>query len=525
MWMFGEHGVSIFNPDGSEQVKTIEPEKVCRNVTSSSGSSRIRCDFYDVVSDGQKYVWAAVASGVPKIDVFRIDTGDLVGSFDTCGSPRDLDYHPLREEIWVHCADYSDVEASHMDVFSAVTPTVPVSTTITMHDNTALRSYGKLEVHASLGDVAYSTVTGHPTLFKIDLAERRVLEEFNLKGDNPKFHGVYDIVYSPVNGHLYARSEVCCTCGFEGADNLECGKYGSQNITIAGELIEGQCGSHCRGGITDTIGVIEFDTNTDTVVGTHRFVGSAPVYAPFASPDGKHIVMFGLDGGKTVEILKAGESGQKSQLEYTLSLDFNTTNVEEYQVFYDFAYVQYNGMNCFVVSSASDYKVAVVNMDTLEASYIMLKDIPYDDRRRSRQIEWAEGTPYVWIGGRIDEEAYVVDLEKMELVRTFTDVDARKLLSVAHHSFNFMAEELSGMMSSDMNDMVSSTQSNSVSEDSSSNDSLSIVALALSCIAIAAVAASLFVKKGGVKSQPQESAIGAGAKSVDPSLMVPPSVN
>jgi hypothetical protein len=213
------------------------------------------------------------------------------------------------------------------------------------------------------------------------------------------------------------------------------------------------------------------------------------------------------------------------QLEYTLSLDFNTTNVEEYQVFYDFAYVQYNGMNCFVVSSASDYKVAVVNMDTLEASYIMLKDIPYDDRRRSRQIEWAEGTPYVWIGGRIDEEAYVVDLEKMELVRTFTDVDARKLLSVAHHSFNFMAEELSGMMSSDMNDMVSSTQSNSVSDDSSSNDSLSIVALALSCIAIAAVAASLFVKKGGVKSQPQESAIGAGAKSVDPSLMVPPSVN
>jgi hypothetical protein len=185
MWMFGENGVSIFTPDGSEEVKTIAPEKVCKNVTSDDGDSRIRCDFYDVVSDGQKYVWAAVASGVPKIDVFRIDTGDLVGSFDTCGSPRDLDYHPLREEIWVHCADFSDVAESHMDVFSAITPTVPISTTITMHDNTALRSYGKLEVHASLGDVAYSTVTGQPSLFKIDLAERRVLEEFNLKGDNP----------------------------------------------------------------------------------------------------------------------------------------------------------------------------------------------------------------------------------------------------------------------------------------------------------------------------------------------------
>lgn len=230
--------------------------------------------------------------------------------------------------------------------------------------------------------------------------------------------------------------------------------------------------------------------------------------------------MFGLDGGRTVEILKAGESGQKSELEFTLSLDFNTTNVEDYQVFYDFAYVQYNGINCFVVSSASDYKVAVVNMDTLETSYIMLKDVPYDNRRRSRQIEWAEGTQFVWIGGRIDKEAYVIDLEKMELIRTFTDVDARKFLSVAHHEFNFLAEELSGMMMPAV-----STQESSMSGDSTSNDHLSVVALALSCIAIAAVVASLFVKNGGVKSTPQESAIGAGAKSVDPSLMVPPSVN
>merc|ERR1711957_407317 len=142
----------------------------------------------------------------------------------------------------------------------------------------------------------------------------------------------------------------------------------------------------------------------------------------------------------------------------------------------------------------------------------MLKDVPYDNRRRSRQIEWAEGTQFVWIGGRLD---------KMELIRTFTDVDARKFLSVAHHEFNFLAEELSGMMmQSDV-----STKESSMSDDNTSHDHLSVVALALSCIAIAAVVASLFVKNGGVKSTPQESAIGAGAKSVDPSLMVPPSVN
>jgi len=121
------------------------------------------------------------------------------------------------------------------------------------------------------------------------------------------------MAYSPVNGHIYARTEVCCTCGFEGADSLECGRYGSENITVAGVTTEGQCGRHCRGGVADNVGVIEFDTNTDTIVGTHEFVGlSAPVYAPFSSPDGKHIIMFGLDGGRRVEILKAGESGKKS---------------------------------------------------------------------------------------------------------------------------------------------------------------------------------------------------------------------
>lgn len=126
-----------------------------------------------------------MARGVPKIDVFRIDTGDLVGSFGTCGSPRDLDYHPMREEIWVHCSEYSDIAGSHMDVFSANSPTAPITTTISMHDNTNMRSYGKLEVHSSLGDVAYSTVSGQPTLYKIDLAERSVMETFDVGGGNP----------------------------------------------------------------------------------------------------------------------------------------------------------------------------------------------------------------------------------------------------------------------------------------------------------------------------------------------------
>ena len=45
-------------------------------------------------------------------------------------------------------------------------------------------------------------------------------------------------------------------------------------------------------------------------------------------------------------------------------------------------------MNLFVVSSSSDYKVAIVDMDNdYEVSYVYLKDVPYDGRRYSRQVE------------------------------------------------------------------------------------------------------------------------------------------
>lgn len=66
------------------------------------------------------------------------------------------------------------------------------------------------------------------------------------------------------------------------------------------------------GTAADSIGVYEFNTLTDTVVGTHKFVGGAAIDAPFTSPDGEHVVLFGMNGGRTVEILKAGPNGQKS---------------------------------------------------------------------------------------------------------------------------------------------------------------------------------------------------------------------
>ena len=60
--MFGEKGVQIFTPDGATIVKSIPPEKVCKETKNSDGSTRVRCDFYDVVSDGKKVRAATILS-------------------------------------------------------------------------------------------------------------------------------------------------------------------------------------------------------------------------------------------------------------------------------------------------------------------------------------------------------------------------------------------------------------------------------------------------------------------------------
>ncbi len=52
--------------------------------------------------DGENYVFVSNAlEGI--IGVFSIDSGDFMASIDTCGSPCSLDYHPTRDEVWVHC--------------------------------------------------------------------------------------------------------------------------------------------------------------------------------------------------------------------------------------------------------------------------------------------------------------------------------------------------------------------------------------------------------------------------------------
>merc|ERR1712106_2365 len=133
--------------------------------------------------------------------------------------------------------------------------------------------------------------------------------------------------------------------GFEGADlGEDCGRYGSSNVTIttgpaAGSVLEGQCG-RCDGlANVDSLGVYEFDTATDKIVGNH-VMPDGTGGDPFGSPDGRHVVLVGRNGGQVIRILKAGVNGAISTVAIDLELGFSTVDEETSVVYNDFAFIQ-----------------------------------------------------------------------------------------------------------------------------------------------------------------------------------------
>ena len=160
MWVLGSSGVGIFSPDGSEKMVSIDGSAICHEEPEPQGSGYYRkCRFYDVISDGKKYVWASFAQGVPKIDLFDINTGAVVGSFDTCLSPSSLEYHPLRDEVWVRCSgmEENSTMQTSLDVFSASSPSGLIETNILLEDRAlkeGLSSTGHSVIDNTLGDVS-----------------------------------------------------------------------------------------------------------------------------------------------------------------------------------------------------------------------------------------------------------------------------------------------------------------------------------------------------------------------------------
>lgn len=77
--------------------------------------------------------------------------------------------------------------------------------------------------------------------------------------------------------------------------------------------VTGACGSECEGTTADTIGVYEYDTVTDTFIGSFNVKEGTGFGAdPISSPDGKYVLLLPNDGGQFVRVIKAGANGQQS---------------------------------------------------------------------------------------------------------------------------------------------------------------------------------------------------------------------
>jgi len=540
--------MSIFTPDGSKKLKSTMPEEICHNVTGYRGGEfEISCSFHDAVSDGKKYVWVAVSRGVTKIDVFDIDTGDTVGSFETCMTPRDLEYHPLRDEIWVRCMSVSDEFGGYMDVFSAASPGADTFANIDLTGNSTLSAYGYSVIDNSLGDVGYATVWNDNHLFKIDLSERTVLDSFEI----PLAYGGYEVAYSRVNHHIFVRASVCCTCGFIGSDlGEDCGRYGSSNVTIttgpsAGTISQGQCG-RCDGiaGV-DTLGVMEFDTASDKFIASH-VMPDGTGGDPFGSPDGRHVVLVGRNGGEVIRILQAGEPGKPSTVAFDLALGFSTFEEETSAVYSDFAFIQTSASDglgdgvdrdLIVIASGTENKVAIVDIlgGTPEVTIVTMRDDTYMTARRNRrEVEWVVGTPYVWIDGTGQEEIYVLDIDKREMVRTISGITTTRMLSVENYAAKRTNQLISQQISAaiadlpvpDMSELedktmeskdvkASEAQPSDMVKDDSDIDPVGIAALVVGvCALIVGIANMVYMSRS--KSNVDSS--NDGQNSVDKSL-------
>jgi len=442
-----------------------------------------------------------------------------------------LEYHSLRDEVWVRCSKGSmePGEEGHMDVINANGLFTDSFSNFTVSDGEG-NAYGYTVVDATLGDVGYVSERYQSHLMKLDLNKRTLIDKFPM---DPLNSGIYEMAYSKVNRHIFARSMVCCTCGFVGADKGEdCGKYGGDNVTVLigpnadpNKLQSGQCGHRCYGvdGI-DILGVFEYDTQTDKKIATW-LMKEGKTGTPFPSPSGEYIVLFGRNGGKTIRILKAGANGEKSSVYADVELGFNQTGVEDDQVYNDFAFIEKDGKNMIVLASSTENKISIVDMSGSSPTQSVVKfgnetDPSTSAYRNRRQVEWARGTDYVWVDGRDDEEVYVIDIVKKEVKTTIKGVSTTTIVNVN----NWKAAAMQQASTASQASQASQESKASTYKDDNDVDAVGIIGLAVGAIALVMGAMNLFmfaqvkkfmsVRKGDTSTPLDDEEVTLGSKNV-----------
>jgi len=467
MWTFGGDGVNMYSPEG-EVLKALPKEKLPMCTSGDEGT----CSFFDYISDGHKYVYAA-AFGPNRIDVFDIETGDYVTYVPTCSTPIDLDYHPNTGEMWIHCAgtDEANGHDGHIDAFSVNSLGSDFKQ---INLNVTGRAYGRNVVHSTLGNFGYASVYKQPYLYKLNLATKEIEKQI----DMPLTWGGYDMTYSPMNRHVFIRTRVTCTCGGPDADKESCGRGGPSLVDVltgpnAGAMqVNGTTSGSCEGSKADTLGVYEFNTKTDELVASHNIKEGTGFGAdPAASPDGKYIVLMGNDGGQNLRVLMAGENGAASTVIADIPVEFEGGSPGQISIS-DFAFVTNNDKTVLVVASGGDNNIALIDMDTVPLTMrkLSLTTASESTGGRSRAVEWSIGTDYVWINGAETNEVYIVeipggDITAARVMKTLQEVSAGQMLYVKNWKLDEDRQFLKGVIdgyfegdsplaSSDVNNLV-----------------------------------------------------------------------
>lgn len=480
MWIFSAEGVAIYSPDGRQRLKSLTADDL------DCGES---CFYFDVVTDGRRYVLANALHSTPnRVDVFSIETGDYLGGVATCSTPLDLDYLPNRDELWVRCAGSSD--SSHLNVFPLSALTTSALSEVRLTNS---RSYGYAVFHSSLGNFGYATVNDANVLYRIDLAHRETVANFTL--DNA--HSAYDMTYSPANKHIFLRSRVCCTCGFDSADAPSCGRFGGttgldiQTGPSAGRNdLNGTCGVGCEGSLADTIGVMEFDTVSLTFVANHQpLVGYGAT--PEASPDGRYVVLFANDGGQNLRVLRAGSNGEPSTVAFDVPVNFENVPPGR-EAISDFAFVNWRNHDILALASGYDNHLAVVDLSSTSSTPTVTKilltssDSPTGGNG-GRMVEWAYGSDYVWVDGSSSEEAYVLALRDggtLTVERAIPNIPSSHMIYVENFAQEANLQLFMELLTSDgSEDIAQLAETNG--DDSNDDDSLmAVVALVIASVSL-----------------------------------------
>jgi hypothetical protein len=227
--------------------------------------------------------------------------------------------------------------------------------------------------------------------------------------------------------------------------------------------VSGTCGGGCEGSAADVIGVMEYDTVSETFIENHNIKeGTGFGATPQASPDGKHIVMFPNDGGQNIRVLKAGSNGEPSTLAFDIPVDFSGVAPGK-EATADFAFVQWKNHDVLALSFSGDSEVALVDLSESPPKVRKLQLSTATEGTGGSNVEWAYGTNYLWVAGNAADEAYVIRLSEdgnidgASVERTLSGAPASKLIYVEDYAERKQQEMMANLVTGLVNQETTTT--------------------------------------------------------------------